>query len=250
MPDKLIVSQAQLGQHFQNVQALLIEHTTANTKLEVNWGVMPVAAGLVGSDCEMVERQRGPKAFVARSKNITDNLSAWFGYREEWGAEASAGATNRFSFRAMSLTVHFGQIGALNKPQIFRAEWSGFTNWSGTSPSFQAPGAGHPHWQFDAIESFFSNHQVVDVDDLREALRSDETEEAVLEFEPNQANLSQLDELECATRLSRMHFASAAAWWRIGDQGQHAHAPSSIIELKAWLGRTLEYIGEELDRLA
>src|SRR5260370_41516663 len=62
-------------------------------------------------------------------------------------------STNTFIFHHVSLTVYVGYEGYSHKPQIFRSEWPGIRNWSSGGIGFQSPGAGHPHWQFDAIRT-------------------------------------------------------------------------------------------------
>src|SRR5260370_23461081 len=62
-------------------------------------------------------------------------------------------STNTFIFHHVSLTVYVGYEGYSHKPQIFRSEWPGIRNWSSVEIGFQSPGAGHPHWQFDAIRT-------------------------------------------------------------------------------------------------
>jgi hypothetical protein len=49
--------------------------------------------------------------------------------------------------------------------------------------------------------------------------------------------------------MSRMHFASAAAWWKNSPQDAHAHTPETAQHIQEWLRGTLSYIAQELRRL-
>jgi len=126
---------------------------SAKAKLEADWNVIPLVAGLVGKGCEATSRNRGSDIQVAPMLLLDSGLWAWIGYHEEWDAENPAGVTRRFSFRSVCLTVYFGYLNVLYKPQMFRAEWAGWARWNQTDFSYQAGNAAHPHWQFDALES-------------------------------------------------------------------------------------------------
>ena len=115
-----------------------------------------VWSGFVGSACERVRRHRGPDAYVAPLAELPRGLKAWLGLQERW--EIDERNRRQFSFRELSLTVHFGLPGDPLKPQIFRSEWPGLRNWSGAGIGFQSPGVGHPHWQFD-FQALFRERQ-------------------------------------------------------------------------------------------
>ena len=155
MPEPLRVTEASLAAHFGSIGAALGSKVdpAARVKLDADWSVVPLTAGLVGEGCEIISRNRGPDVPVAPMLLLESGLWAWVGYREEWDSEPPAGRVRRFSFRSAGLTIHFGYRNVRHKPQMFRAEWAGWARWNGTDYGYQAGEAAHPHWQFDALES-------------------------------------------------------------------------------------------------
>lgn len=246
--EPLAATEGRLQQHFQQIASIL-RQMLATTKISVfpDWNVSPLVAGLVGESCELVHRNRGQRAQVAPFVQLQQSLWAWLSYREEWDTLPSAGATRRYSFRSLSLTVHFGQQFEAFKPQIFRIEWAGWAKWDGAAYGFQASDAGHPHWQFDALESFPDRDANERIEMLREILAGEQ--ETVKEFQPS---LPQGDarDLVKSRQLSRMHFPSAAAWWKLPPYNKHAHSPGDVRELQVWLQQSLAYVATELSRLS
>ena len=196
-------------------------------------------AGLQGRACERVTRNRGGAAFVVPLCSLPQNLVAWLGLQEVWDVR---GGTKPFIFRQLSLTVHFGYMGNLLKPQVLRLEWPGIRDWLGAGLSFQSQGAGHPHWQIDILESLA--HQV------RPEPRGFEIEEAVEDFE-TEVVAPDLGKLMQSITIENMHLASAARWWLSpcpGIPGQHMNAPPNIEALSLWLTESIRYIRQELSR--
>jgi hypothetical protein len=174
---------------------------------------------------------------VAPLQRISGDVFAWVGLDEVW---TSVAGTLPFAFKQLGITIHFGLINDPVKPQAFRAEWAGVADWGGGSGlGFQSPGAGHPHWQFDALES------------LRAV-------EAAAAFEPEPSELVEAfdadvaipDLLLDAITIERMHFASVAPWWRSTptDTPVHVHAPADEQALTRWTAGCLEYLKQELGR--
>ena len=197
-----------------------------------------VWAGLVGRACERVDRERGAAAFVAPLLELPKELVAWLGIQEVWD---EVGA-QRYIFHHLSLTVHFGFVGDPLKPQVFRSEWAGFRDWTGGGAGFQSPGSGHPHWQFDLNSSLRAISSM-----NREAPfeRAGHTEE----FKVGGDEVDVLALVRCAT-LERMHFASAAPWWKAGTEayGSHMNAPMNEASLTNWLLESIRYLRQELGR--
>ncbi|WP_227420035.1 hypothetical protein [Roseitranquillus sediminis] len=176
-------------------------------------------------------------------RELRDDLWVWLGYREEW----ERGERETLRFRTVSLTVHFGLKADRFKPQMFRLEWSGWADWTRGSLSFQGGNAGHPHWQFDALESLADDGSAERADMLRELLRND-TEDTVREFAP-QLPESDVRDLVSRQALSRIHFPSAAAWWNEPPRDSHAHSPGRSADVRSWIERSLSYLAGELARL-
>jgi hypothetical protein len=143
--------------------------------------------------------------------------------------------------------VHFGWKNDLFKPQMFRAEWAGWADWGGNSYGFQAANAGHPHWQFDALESLPDAHAAERATMLRDLL-SEAVEPEVRDFSPQLAS-SDVRDVVTAQKISRIHFASAAAWWKPAPHDEHAHGPVTARDVESWVQRSLEYLNTELERL-
>jgi hypothetical protein len=177
-----------------------------------------VWAGLQGSKCERTARNRGGASSVVPLCDLPKSLAAWLGFQEVWDVETGP---RPYIFRQLGLTIHFGYVGDPIKPQAFRLEWPGIRDWNGAGPTFQTPGAGHPHWQFDILESLakLEKSEAADVFEPEEI-------ELVEEFGAN-SSLS-IGPLVSSISMEGMHFASGARWWvpRASESiGQHMNAP-------------------------
>jgi hypothetical protein len=171
----------------------------------------------------------------------------WLSYREEWDYDRPVGGRQVLMFRSASMTIHFGWKYDEYKPQMFRAEWAGWANWDGIDFSYQAGDAGHPHWQFDALESLSEAGATERAAMLREIL-ADGDHEGVRDFVP-QLPADDVRDLVSRQELSRVHFASAAAWWKAPPHCDHAHSPERVRDLQVWLHQSLSYLSSEFDRL-
>jgi hypothetical protein len=130
---------------------------------------------------------------------------------------------------------------------MFRAEWAGWAKWNRTDYSFQAADAGHPHWQLDALESLSDDDLAERAEKLLSQLKA-ESDPEVREFSP-QLPHSDVRDMVIAQKLSRIHFASAAAWWKSAPHDEHAHGPKGLVEVENWVRRSLDYVKLELKRL-
>jgi hypothetical protein len=168
---------------------------------------------------------------------LPSGLFAWIGYQEIWDLEDGR---SPFVFRQASITIHAGDAGDPVKPQLFRLEWPGLKNWDRTGIGFQASGAGHPHWQFDMVESLVSAQgQIFDP----------EKSEVVEEFKRNPD--ADLEARILSLSVERMHLASAAPWWLAESAefgAHHLNAPGSVDDLARWFAAALAYIKQELGR--
>lgn len=249
MEEPLIDTEGKLTEHLAGISAIFVDLLEPGTdaRLDADWGLVPLVAGLVGQDCEYIERNRGPRSAVAPLLPLRDGLWAWLGYREEWDEERAAGKVRRFSFRSASMTIHFGMKRDRFKPQMFRAEWAGWARWAGLDYGFQGSGAGHPHWQFDVLESI-PYPGADDTAALLQEITSSDTGDAVQEFGAA-LNDADLRDLVATQKISRMHFASAAAWWKTPPQDIHTHCPEGDGDLERWVQACLRYLKVELNRL-
>lgn len=218
--------------------------------LDADWDQEVVAINMVGPGSEQVRRNRGSLAQVVPLIRITRGMWAWLGLYEEWRFDRNVAGARAYAFRSLSMTIHFGLKSDILKPQIFRAEWSGFGVWAGTDASFQGKNAGHPHWQFDVLESLSSDKAETNANELLELLRLDEGSEPVqpAEFMPT-GDQQVIADIVSAQKLSRLHFASAASWWRPAPHDAHAHSPERAEQAAVWLDRTIAYTKGELERL-
>lgn len=246
-----MVPEGSLTTHFESMEATLdayVDHS-AGAKLFADWNAVPLVAGLVGPGCEYVARNRGPTVPVAPVLLLESGLWAWVAYREEWGSERPAGRTRRFSFRSAGLTIHFGYRNIRHKPQMFRAEWTGWGRWNGTDYGYQAGDAAHPHWQFDALESLKRDDAGKRAAIFLSVLKHEEQEAEPQDFSPQSMEAEEVSDLISQQELSRIHFASAAAWWKSAPNDAHAHSPTSLTDIRVWVARTLKYVVRELTRL-
>ena len=248
MPAPLVVPKALLITHFESMEATLGTHVSS-ARIFADWNVVPLVVGLVDTECEYTARNRGPDVPVAPALLLGGGLWAWVGYREEWGSEPLAGRTQRFSFRSAGLTIHFGYRNSRHKPQMFRAEWTGWARWNGIDYGYQAGDAGHPHWQFDALQSLTHDGSASRAATFLAVLKHEEQETEPQDFSPQSMGPEEVRDLVSMQELSRIHFASAAAWWKDPPKDVHAHSPISLTEIQVWVARTLEYVVRELARL-
>lgn len=247
----LVLSEQQLIQHFAAVEAIINGLVSADVTVRVapDWGVTPLSAGLVGKGCEIVSRHRGPDVYVAPLVCYDEGIWAWLGFYQEWESEARSRKTRRYSYRSTGLTIHFGFRNIAHKPQIFRAEWAGWAKWNGQSYNQQAGNAGHPHWQFDGVESLRPGDGGRLARNYWELLKGGTRAVEPQAFSPQGVGSADVDEIVGAKDFSRLHLASVAAWWRKAPENAHAHSPASVSDIEAWVRKTIEYTVGELDRL-
>ena len=251
MPESLVVPRNSLNKHFALIAATLDGQVDSSAQIEViaDWNVVPLVAGLVGDGCEIIARNRGPDVPVAPILLIKNGLWAWVGYREEWDSEPPAGRVQLFSFRSAGLTFYFGYRNNRYKPQMFRAEWTGWARWNGSEYGYQAGDAAHPHWQFDALDSLKRDDASQRAADYLSVLKIEEQDVKPRDFSPQSMDSEDVSDLISTQELSRIHFASAAAWWKDVPNNSHVHNPASLTELQIWVKKTLRFVGQELARL-
>jgi hypothetical protein len=245
----LIVPEPQLAGHFRKVSAILdsVVDARATVVFDPDWDQRPVVAGLQGQGCEFIVRNRGSQTAVAPLLQLQGGLWAWISYREEWDSEKPSGRTRRFCFRSSGATIYFGCENDAFKAQMFRAEWAGWAKWSGGSYGFQAANAGHPHWQFDALDSLSEADLGERAELLLERLE-DGPEAEVRNFQPERTQKVTADAIR-DQKLSKVHFASAALWWKPPPQNAHTHGPTTVQDVQNWLQCSMRYLITELQRL-
>ena len=207
------------------------------------------SVNLFGDGCERTVRTTGQTTEVAPLVCLgsKSELWAWIGFREEWERGRNARNPQKLSFRHIGLVIYFGRRHAARKVQIFRAEWSGAAL-SDEAPEDVRRDIGDPHWQFDGMESMFR----VDAELHEARLRVQQLGSAsavARPFGPREPTSNELHALVSRRRVSRLHFPSAAAWWRPAPDDAHTHTPKSAKEVEVWVDKTVSYIGKELVRL-
>ena len=251
MSSPLVEPEASVAKHFTSIEATLGDHVheSATPKLSADWDVVPLVAGLVGAGCEFANRTRSRAVPVAPVLLLGEGLWAWIGYREEWRGAAAAGRTRRFSFGFAGLTVHFGYRNSQHKPQMFRAEWTGSATGNGTGYGYDAADAADPHWHFDAVESLTHDDALGRAAEYLSVLKVEEEETEAQDFSPQSVGLEDVRDLVSMQELSRIHFPSAATWWKGPELDSHVHSPESVTEIQVWVEKTLGYVVQELARL-
>lgn len=249
MPEPLTAPQSKLERHFLQMGGILASavDSSVEIRIDVEWTSSRVVSGLSGAGCEFISRNRGLRVAVAPLIQLPQDLWAWLGYREEWDEELPRKRNRKFSFRSVGLTIHFGLMYEEFKPQMFRAEWAGWAKWRGVDYSFQTAGAGHPHWQIDALDSLPENDLAEQVGILRDLLTV-EPEIELHEFSPQLRNADVRDAVS-GQKFSKMHFASAAAWWKPMPHDEHAHGPANLTDVESWVQHAVDYVKLELKRL-
>jgi len=238
-----------LGDHLAQVKDVLqrIVDPAVEIKLGLDQLETKVVAGIEGKGLETTARNRGRfRIRVAPMVALNDGLWAWLGYQEEW-SRSPGGGPPRVFFRSSSVSIFFGFRELDPKPQIFRAEWAGY-DFKGGKYRFQGGDAGHPHWQFDALESLYSDEDVGRANELLAILREEAGGSVARDFSPAGLGLltADVNGIVSSKKVAAIHFASAGHWWR---DPMHAHVPRNVMDIRVWLRRTLDYIVQELDRV-
>jgi hypothetical protein len=243
----LIVTEGHLETHFREVSSILeaVIDASASARLDFDFASSPVVAALVGNGCEFISHNRGMRVPVAPLLRLQNEVWSWLSYREEW-IDEDRRKTRRFSFRSAGVTVYFGFRSDVFKPQMFRAEWAGWAQWTGQGYSFQGSEAGHPHWQIDVLDSLKEDENAAEAATFLELLK-DDAEGEVREFRPPPTPGARA--FISAQKLSRIHFASAAPWWKLPPHNDHAHGPESLVDVQRWAQGSLQYVTTELKRL-
>ena len=241
--DHLRTTRSKLDRRWQTLTRLIGEELGLSRRaIQVQGDYLSdgVWAGLVGSSCERILRDRGGPAFVAPLAVLPKGLLAWLGIYEVWGS-----AGRGYIFRHLSLTIHFGFEGDPVKPQVFRSEWVGLQTGSDSGGEFESGDIANPHWQFDLgllIRSYLEE---------KEDGRANMFSENVLEDFENTITNGNVRELILSATLERLHFASSAPWWKvqeIDDKPVYVNAPSDEQSLSRWMVGCIAYLKHELVR--
>ena len=202
----------------------------------------PVAAILVGSDCESTNVGRRGRTPVVRLVDLNDNLYAWLAVSAQWEALAtpSRRRQRRFRFVSLGLSVYFGPQDDENKLLMFRAEWAGTRPAGDGTHTFRPPTAGHPHWHFDAVSSLVAK--------TREGRNGSGPISAVQNAELFDTYETDSIKQFLKPSIDRIHFASGATWWR--SESAHAHTPENPSELESWADGCATYMKDELCSLS
>lgn len=185
----------------------------------------------------------------------------WLSLYQSWIASPAGSGSRSFFYGTTSITVYFGSPETDDKLQLFRAEWPGIgVQRLGDFERFvfEAPGAGHPHWQFDAYQD-----RAEEVE--KERNRLEQLSRTLNELLPQVEDFGQtiiseaapgarFKRHKCMEQINRVHFASFADWssqcWE-GDKTRtesHARGPTSTKEILNWAVSTLVYLQSELGR--
>jgi hypothetical protein len=240
-PPELLATKGMLDQRWIELTSLMLavlDLDDRQVRVDAEYEADGAWAGLGGIACEPATRERGLTSRVAPLCFLPANLVAWLGYQEVW--EASSGP-RQFRFRHIGLTVHVGMRSDPLKPQLLRLEWPGIRNWSGAGLSFQSPGAAHPHWQIDVLQSLSMP---------KAQIFGSELEDVVEDFEET-VRAAEVDSLLRALSIERMHLACAAPWWLPTEEGypnRHMNAPIDLPALSRWLRQSVLYLRQELNR--
>ena len=187
---------------------------------------------LAGRASETIARNRGKTHRVVPIAHLNDEVWIWTGYRESW---LKKGSEQNFRFVDAGFTLHIGRRGELSKPQILRSEWVGRR-----SRAFVEL-AGHPHWQFDALESARTSAPVL------LPVRFGEPAERQPATEFSGGEPVEPSGLLLGLTVENMHLASAAFWWQ-SSSANVAHLPESVEDLDRWILGCIAYLRQEAGR--
>ena len=235
MSSSFTISYSKLQNHFQKTGKILSDAVDNANELQI--GTTPTPSKLIGnlqgSGCEPISRNSGPDVFVAPMLRFRQELWVWLGYHEEWFKKKRA----QYSFSSVGISIYFGFQCDNFKPQMFRAEWDGSSEHNA-----------QPHWHFDALDSVSDDESFQRAEELRQLLLENKSKTEPDEFVPQVEN-EDVRNLMTAQKLSGIHFASAAPWWKSPPNDQHVHRPGSLEDIEKWVQKSLNYIKGELTRL-
>lgn len=219
-------------------------------------GKNQIAGSLMSNEHERAERQLGGTVPVVKLLSASKTHPGfWLSWTQLWTDAGKLG----FAYHTTGLTV-YSETGS-RRTQLFRAEWAGVREMRDGEPIYEAQGAGHPHWQFDAPVAFARLQEEIakrmrfeaqvreedpPVEEFNDGVRSPE-------FAPLGQNIGVLF-TAAELRWTRMHFASLATWaphpWNghTSSTIQHARGPASTQELQNWVLSSIRYILRELQR--
>lgn len=187
---------------------------------------------LAGRASEVIARNRGGKHPVVPLAALNEDVYIWTGYREVWQKQ---GSEQNLRFVEGGFTLHLGRLGDMAKPQILRSEWVGRR-----SRAFVEM-AGHPHWQFDVLES---TRSIVPASPIR--FDDADSPSPVTEFDSAALSVDGSDLLKGLT-VESMHFASAAMWWRQPETSV-ANVPEKVGDVDRWILSCVAYLRQEAAR--
>jgi hypothetical protein len=221
--------------------AKLLATTSASLQFHPEFALETAVSELQGAATETTQaRNWGRSTQVAKLCDFGGCGNAWLSLRERWNFAETRGGRRFYAFESAGITVFAGEAGQIDKAQILRAEWAGFTD-RGSGASFQAGNAAHPHWQIDLFETLRGeSHDVVLFGE----------QPTVRAFAASQTSLGFKEKLQLAP-FERFHFASAAHWWqREGEGCDHQHAPADTDEISRWVLGSIGYVREQLSVVA
>lgn len=241
--EPLQVDGPELNHHFGAISNRMRKVTgKRHVQLSGNTDTDPVAANLVGNDCEYTHVERRGRIPVVRLVDLNDNLYAWLAVLAQWDplVTQSKRRQRRFRFVSLALSIYFGHQDDENKLLMFRAEWTGTRPAGDGTNTFRPPTAGHPHWHFDAVSSLVAKN--------REGRNGSVSIPAVQNTELFDTYETDAINDFLKPSIDRIHFASGATWWK--SESAHAHTPENPSELESWADGCATYMRDELRSLS
>lgn len=202
---------------------------------------------------ERTRRDRGGSVLVVPLiDSSTQSFFYWMSFQQKWSEPYRT--NENFVYHTTSLTVYFGKQYNEEKVQLFRAEWPGLRSQADGSLQFEAQGAGHPHWQFDAYgHRSRERYDQETLDRIGNVLEEKPPEvEDFADSAPYTFSNEELELASLAQRLTKVHFASSTRWadnpWNgdVSSPEPHAQAPAALREILNWTVSTISYIQHEV----
>ena len=148
---------ARIKQHWGMLARQLQKVMPRAEQLSIDTAAGRVAGVLRSANSVLARRQHGGASPAAPLLLGLDETARYrVGYMEEW--EERSGS-RPLRFRAANLTFFISPPNDAPAIQLFRAEWPGLREWTQGVIGYQSPEAGHPHWQFDALDHYMSEEQ-------------------------------------------------------------------------------------------
>lgn len=248
---RLTISTHQLGSHAQQLRNCL--NTSGNSVtfrvIDGTGSKLVIMSG--SSTTKEVRSDRGIREQAFMIHNRAGRHSIWLAFNEVWKISKQSLVFENAGFRiyiAPHSSIEYSSSDLVTSArQLMRVEWEGKNVQNGQGWIYPAPGAGHPHVQFDRC-SMPSEINNLGQDQLAST--------PAREFQPENSSSGAI-ELDW---FHKLHFPLHAPWHTSpytqdlthngGVALSHTVQPNNLAELELWIKSVTRYLKEQFSNYA